>query len=977
MKSALFETEYKKLNKEQKDAVDTLSGPVMVVAGPGTGKTQVLALRIANILTKTDIKPDGVLCLTFTKSAVGEMTKRLVRYIGEAGEKVNVSTFHSFGMKIIEKYFSVLGMPSVPKLLEETDVAVFFHEILEGNDWKYLRPRGEATRYYKDLRTLMSLLAREQIGKEDFLSEVESEIKSLTESEESMSTRGESKGKLKKEVMTKLGSLERTREVAKFMEVYGEVKKEKNVLDYDDVLTSLVKIVEVSEDAAADIREAYLYVLVDEHQDSSRVQNEFLKSVWGPLESPDIFVVGDDRQLIYGFSGASIEHFAGFKKSFPGAKLITLVNNYRSTQVILDAAHALLQSVMSDKKLISQSKDSHPIRLIEAGNPEAEIIACAADIKLKIENGKLKIDDCAVLVPKNVQARQALGILHHEGLPVSSGEGLNLFDQEETQAFLHILKILSTGDTNALALSILDKYSGIPPLEAHAFFAGRNMREFSLTSFLQESAPSLFTNSVESWKNKISKWLKDKEKSDLPSLIKTIGEELFAAPSEQELVSGKEITDTILDLLTKQIEKNSQLTLPQFATYLERLETYGDEVPIIVGEKGGVKVLTMHSSKGREFDYVWIAHMDEWSLSGGRRGGFALPESIAGRVEERDVDAIKRKLYVAITRAKRFCTLSYATYSHREFEQALARVITELPEEVFVKQPARDASHSDAGGKAKLNTLPELKKLTRAKYAERYVSASLLNNFFECAWKWYFQNLLQLPTPPAESLEFGIAMHAVVDQILKMPKAPSDTELGELIREVVARGRGDDKARARAGREIENVLQAWVKNRLPEIKLARKTEESISATDKRFPHLKIYGKIDLIENLDKKEVRVTDFKTGSLRKKSDIEKLDDEGRMSGNLRQLAMYSYLLRNNPKWATDARESRLEFLETKNPKETFYDRVITTEDIDLLVQDIADYDNLVKSGEWINRECHFNSYGKAGAVCEYCELAKVLWV
>ncbi|HEY4493946.1 MAG TPA: PD-(D/E)XK nuclease family protein, partial [Candidatus Paceibacterota bacterium] len=359
------------------------------------------------------------------------------------------------------------------------------------------------------------------------------------------------------------------------------------------------------------------------------------------------------------------------------------------------------------------------------------------------------------------------------------------------------------------------------------------------------------------------------------------------------------------------------------------------------------------------------------------------------RVEERDVDAIKRKLYVAITRAKRFCTLSYATYSHREFEQVLARVITELPEEVFVKQPARNASHGDAGGKAKLNTLPELKKLTKAKYAERYVSASLLNNFFECAWKWYFQNLLQLPTPPAESLEFGIAMHAVVDQILKMSKTPSDTELGEIIREVVARGRRDDKARARAGREIENVLQLWVKNRLPEIKLARKTEESISATDKRFPHLKIYGKIDLIENLParphdglgagggEKEVRVIDFKTGSLRKKSDIEKLDDEGRMSGNLRQLAMYSYLLRNNPKWATDARESRLEFLEAKNPKETFYDRVITPGDIDLLVQDIADYDNLVKSGEWINRECHFNSYGKASAVCEYCELAKALWV
>jgi RecB family exonuclease len=143
--------------------------------------------------------------------------------------------------------------------------------------------------------------------------------------------------------------------------------------------------------------------------------------------------------------------------------------------------------------------------------------------------------------------------------------------------------------------------------------------------------------------------------------------------------------------------------------------------------------------------------------------------------------------------------------------------------------------------------------------------------------------------------------------------------------------------------------------------------------DNDYPDLKIYGKIDLIENLGNKELRVTDFKTGGVRKKSEIEKLDEEGRMGGNLRQLAMYSYLLRDNSKWQADVRESRLEFLEAKNEKERFYDRVITAHEIELLKKDIKDYDELLKSGEWINRECHYNAYGK-NTECEYCQMAKI---
>ncbi len=958
-----FNLEYRKLNKAQRQAVDTIDGPVMVVAGPGTGKTQILALRIANILQKTDIKADGILCLTFTNSAVDSMKDRLGRYIGEDGEKVNVFTFHSFGMQVVSEHFKVLGLKEAPKLLEDTQRAVFFEQILSEHEWDYLRPRGDSMRYFRDLMSLASILKRERISNEAFDSEIAKEMKFLEDDEESIASRGEHKGGIKKEVLKEIESLKRSREIVKFLDLYDQAKKEKNLLDYDDVLESLVKLVEISEDAKAAIRERYLYVLIDEHQDSSRVQNEFLARVWAKLTRPDIFVVGDDRQLIYGFSGASIDHFKGFRKTFPDAKLITLVDNYRSTQVILDASHALLKSVMSGEKLVSQSKEKHRINLVEVGTPEEEIMALGSDLKEKMQNlpartGGLNPDDCALLVPKNRQVLGALEILHNMGIPVST-ESISLFDQDDARAILRVLKIIDTGDKVSLALSFLHKTSGISIIDAHTFFAGEYMRDFSLEKLLSKP-PTLFSQSksVNEWIAKLSKWKddsKENKKNNLEFLIQTIGEELFDGEGDgKKLVTSKEIVNTILGLLKKEAEKNSQITLSEFVSFLDKLASYGEYIPLVSAVSGGVKVLTMHSSKGLEFEYVWIAHMDEKSLSGGRRMGFTLPPAILERVEERDIDAIKRKLYVAITRAKRFCTLSYATFSGQGNEQELAKVIADLPNEVFQRQKKQKISY-DEKVISKKNDLSDLIKLATEKYKDRYVSVSMLNNFFECPWKWYFRNLLQIPEPENENLIFGSLVHEGIDNIIKADKI--------ILPKMIL---SEDK-------KVAEVVRAWADRRLSQIEKSRENEYPLSVADKKFPHLKIYGRIDLIEHLDAQSVRVTDFKTGAVRKKSDIEKVDEEGRISGYLRQLAMYSYLIKQSPKWKAGVKESRLEFVEAKNPAEAFYNTVITGEQIDFLLKDIKDYDTLIKTGEWIYRPCNYNSYGK-NTECEYCKMAEM---
>jgi DNA helicase-2/ATP-dependent DNA helicase PcrA len=994
--NAVFAEAYKKLNPLQKEAVDTIDGPVMVVAGPGTGKTQVLSLRIANILVKTDTQADGILCLTFTNSGVKAMRERLAIYIGKDSSKVNVFTFHSFGMKIIEEFYQALDLDAPPRLLDDTDAVVLVDEILHSNEWAHLRPRGDATRYFKDLKSLISILKRERMTPEEFLKEIEMEIKSLNANPDNISSRGESKGQLKNEISKKIESLERTREVVKFFELYEKAKKENNLLDYDDVLESLIRIVENSDDARNSIQERYLYVLIDEHQDSSGIQNEFLEKVWQGVEKPNIFVVGDDRQLIYGFGGATLEYFEGFKKTFGQVKLITLVDNYRSTQVILDTSHGLLQSAMTDKKLVSHTKEHYPLSIVECDYPRDEIIACSLDIKEKttMKNG-ININDCAILVPKNHQVRSAVTVLRDMGFSVAHGT-VDLFSSDDAVSLLRVLKILADPyDSASLAQSFFDRLTGISPLAAHAYVKSEDMRKFSLVSIVEKekgkNTGKLFPedDKVMNWIAMLGKWFDTTESGGVYATIQKIGEEflLDSSKTHDELISRVEIIRTLLHLALSQIEKNPKLSLREFLDFIDRLESYGEEIPLAVfGAEEGIKVLTLHGSKGLEFDYVWIAHMDERSFSSGRKQGFSLPESVEEKIQKRGEEVQKRELYVAITRAKRFCSISYSLHSYKGIDQELAHIIADMPEDFFEHQKSADTEKiilandpKDYVSKKKYanaeTKYKELVQIVSKEYTDRNVSVSLLNNFYECPWKWYFRNLLQLPEPTTESLEFGNAVHCSIDRILKAGKMTMKEVEDIVTYEVERREYGDTKKKEQIKKEVFGIVSKWVKDRLPELSIDRENEKSVSVRDDSFPHLNIYGKIDLIERLGKDTVRVTDFKTGGVRKKSDIEKLDEEGRLSGYLRQLGMYSYLIKESTKGNSDVRESRLEFVESKNPKENFYDTVISSAQISLLIKDIGDYDSLVKKGDWLARPCNFNSYGK-NTECEYCALAKRIY-
>ena len=986
MKLGTFEAEYKRLNPAQRDAVDSIDGPVMVIAGPGTGKTQVLALRIANLLVKTDIPPSGILCLTFTRSGVSAMRERLEGYIGTRARDVRITTFHSFAIGLVEKYFNLLDFRSTPTLLDDTEAIVLVDELLQEGTWDYLRPRTDPSKYFRDLRGLISILKRERMTPEQFLSEVEKDIKFLQDDPSSISSRGESKGQLKKEVEKKIESLNRTREVVSFYEQYEQLKRERGFMDYDDVLEFAVQLTEQFEDVRADLRENHQYVLVDEHQDSSGVQNQFLKAVWSDVERPDLFVVGDDRQLIYGFSGANLDYFTDFKTAFGAAKMITLSENYRSTAPILNLADELLKSSVTNEALNSNKSGNDLVKLSEFHYNRDEVIGAGLYFKSVIENGT-PADECALLLPKNRHVKAATITLRALGLPVISEQNVSLLDTVETQSLLRILGIIANPfNPVLLAEALLDKLSLVPVMQAHKFLKSiKKMDNLSIDDLVNYGADEgMFAGEhpIAVFGKKLKAWIELLSHTDVCHTVSLVGNELLIDQSSNhdELLRSIEIVRSFIHATTSWNEKNPTGNLSDFLDYFKRLNNYGNTVEIArLGNRSGIRVMTLHRSKGLEYDHVWIGHMNEEILMSEKANSFTLPESVKEKIAERDILTAKRELYVAITRAKQFCTISYAAKRDDGAALTLAHIVEDLSDEHFIKTNADDNESTiiendprNYATKPTANTdadlMENIQEFVTERFTETKISVSMLNNFYECPWKWYFRNFLKLPELKSVSLALGSAVHSTIEYILKSSTLPIELDIKSYIdQELYDEGIIDKKEHARLGKDAFSAVNSWITGYYANLARDRVAERSLTYRDKQFPNLTMYGKIDLTERFPDGTINVTDFKTGSSKTTGVIEKLDDENRLSGMMRQLAMYSYLIRGSE--GNDVTESRLLFLEEdlKN-KNALYRTHVNGEQIELLVRDITDYQNLLTTGEWVDRPCNSKPFGKQ-TECEYC--------
>jgi len=337
----IFLANYQELNSAQRVAVDNIDGPVIVVAGPGTGKTQMLTLRIANILCLTDTAPEQILALTFTESGVLAMRRRLLAFIGERAYRVPIHTFHGFCNSVIARFADHFPQFVGSSAISDIDRILLMQGVFDEIRPEHLHSFRNPYYYVPKALSSISECKRENISPNELLKRTEVRLDEIRSASDYVHTKGVHKDKVRGEYKKEEEQLARVLDLSLIYGAYEKAMTEKESYDYDDMILAVVHALETDADLKLILQEEYQYLLADEYQDGNGAQNRVLELLADFHPNPNIFVVGDPDQAIYRFQGASLANFERFKDLYPSTKRITLIENYRSPQVILNLAHKL------------------------------------------------------------------------------------------------------------------------------------------------------------------------------------------------------------------------------------------------------------------------------------------------------------------------------------------------------------------------------------------------------------------------------------------------------------------------------------------------------------------------------------------------------------------------------------------------------------------------------------------------------------
>ncbi|MEN9647773.1 MAG: hypothetical protein RLY57_577, partial [Candidatus Parcubacteria bacterium] len=455
----VFLERYNRLNKAQKEAVDTIEGPVMVIAGPGTGKTSILTLRIANILRQTDTPPSGILAITFTDSGVKSMKQKLREIIGSRADEVRIHTFHGFAASIISEFKEYFVHLSDAVQMTDIDQVELVKHILTDNTYKDLRPFGNEDFYVDHLLGMIRDAKKDAVTPEMLADFAQTEVKRIESDEASISTRGATKGQLKADAKRAIDKCKRTILASEVYKQYEYRKQHplaggKKMMDFDDLIVEVLKALREHEVLLRSIQEKYLYVHVDEHQDTNDSQNAIITLIAAFFDSPNVFIVGDEKQAIYRFQGASVKNFLQFESLWSDMKVISLEHNYRSHQSILDASFAMIEANYDEGqherlrvRLQSGSNDTQrPVEVVTAGNITAAEQYLTETIKqIQTNDSQATI---AIISRTNADIERVVRSCAAEGINVASERSINIFNHPIGLLFFALIECIE----NPLAL---------------------------------------------------------------------------------------------------------------------------------------------------------------------------------------------------------------------------------------------------------------------------------------------------------------------------------------------------------------------------------------------------------------------------------------------------------------------------------------------------------------------------------------------
>lgn len=991
-----FKEQYSLLNKAQKEAVDSIEGPVMVVAGPGTGKTQILALRIANILQKTDAKPEDILALTFTNAGVISMRERLQKMIGEDAYRINIFTFHSFCEKVIKDFPFYFKQFTGARVINDLERVEILEKILRENDFTELSTFNDDFYFLKDIARAVNSIKKEGLTPAQFEALIPKWRNSLLTDEDVFYKRdyGEYKeGDIKPAEKEKIDhKIEKANEMVTIFNLYQQELDKLGRYDFSDMILSVLAELETNPNLKADLSERFQYFLVDEHQDTNTGQNRLIELLTDAphLEGKaNIFAVGDEKQSIYRFQGASRETFRHFESLYKDIKHITLKENYRSTQNILDAATALIKhnaELADTERLNSNQEKNDKVLIREFSNYKFELLFLASDIKKKIESG-IRPKEIAVIYRAHKYVYDIKSVFDNNNIPytiLSKGHVLNDVNIRNLITLLRVVHNPNDDESLGKALFInflgLDAYDSVRILEKF-----RRIRTDSKKHIFAiiEDKKNLQDAGVEHSNNflalaELVKKLKiESEQGDFPNFFKSflessgyLKEMLNASDGQDRLLK----IDKLFDEIKKQAGEKADYKLSNFLYFVDAFLKYNLDIesgaPEIIE---GVNLMTAHGSKGREFEYVYIINAVRrgWEGSGSSNAiDLPIPEY------EGDVEDERRLFYVAMTRAKHELSISYAHSDNdgrenepSEFLMELGDVYTSKEEMSKFEEKNLDKLFDFISPTESLSSLYQ-EEYIREIFFKRTLNVSALNNYLSCPLKYFYKNLLQIPSSYESRLEFGSSIHESLEEFFRQSRdaekiLDKDTLLkifDAIISDKSFSDKEEKKFRERGEELLGEYYDAHSGSWTHKVDLEKYIKRDFETENGEA--ITISGKIDKIEYLDGLfggKVNIVDYKTGrSFSEKSKDEKKDYE-------RQIVFYHLLLEGYDEGNFTINQSVLDFVE-KNKKGKFeqHSFPVLKENMDELKSEINQCVREVLSLEFLKKGC-----GKRD--CEWCGLGK----
>ncbi len=910
-----FDEAYALLNAEQKRAVDTIEGPVMVIAGPGTGKTQILTLRIANILRITDTPPESILALTFTESGAKAMRNRLREFIGVEAYRIPIHTFHGFAGQLIKSYPDAYERIIGGRPASDIEKVQCLEAILSDTNIKKLRPAGNPAYYVKPILHQIADLKKDNISPSK-LSTIINEQEATLGQIEQFHSKGAHKCKVRSEYTKLEDSITKNRELQYVYTRYEAMLAKQFLFDFEDMMVMTVEALEQNESMLRDLQEQFLYVLADEHQDVNGAQNRILELLASYHERPNIFVVGDEKQAIYRFQGASLDNFLYFQHRFKDTTVIPLTANYRSGQVILDLSHDLIKvddGPLASLRvpLVAHTKDASGIFYFAHDTSITEHAHLLQTIEDEIKDGT-PASEIAVIVRTNQEVEAIAGELTRAGIAVTATAEKDVLSHPITHAVEALIATV-LGDTpeQGLFSVIQSAYSQVPLTDCLKILSHRSQKESLYPCIFDEE--ELIKRGIQNTEAvlNIGSWVNTaRDKMVVESPLRVVAYIVEASGlrnhvMQHEPIVGGALLRRLYEDIEQYVTDGRATTLKDILTTFRQRRLYDLSLEAVVerGGKDAVQVMTAHKSKGLEFTVVCLPHLTDsrWGKVT-HRSNFTLP--LAKMVEEGVFDAVddeRRLLYVALTRAKRRLHLSYAGQSSDGREHIPSRLLETLPLEV-----QNNNNDGDVGSLLDVfdttHTYQEpLSFVIKETLTNRGFSATSFNNYHANPWDYIYRNVLRVPEVQTTVLQFGTVMHSVLEFVTrthtKTGEFPADAEVVKALTTAFGKLPLSDEEYTRLHAKAMEIIFVYLEHCKQTLPKQTKEEFTIHVTLPTgladFPEVTLTGNLDRLDLAeDGTLVQVVDYKTGKPKTRNEIEgktKTSD-----GNYkRQLVFYALLL------------------------------------------------------------------------------------